>query len=623
MRVLLATAFVAGLSCVTLSWSETAAQTPRAGHVVGHIDGIRFEGEQFHIWGWACQQGNKDSIAIHLYADRSANDRPKGTFVLAGAANLPNETAIDPLCQDHRGKHRFQIDVPNQALSTHQGEKIYVYGIRAAGDVENAALADSGKWQFPGPPVFRAVPAVYPTLSGAYQSSPQHPRIFATQADLKDLATRINSAGTFSSQSFGRLTARIKSDLASNIDWDSVYSGCDIDIYLRAFSIESKGGYAGEIRGEEQLRAATNVRAGAAAPAGAAIVASRLALYAALVKAGATVAADAPTAGQATLLAKKILLAWADHGFRGQNGDFFRKPDQFCNASGKRVFPGALQISRGVIYTIHAQDLLQSLHALSPEEETRLNSFQGAMYDWIRNTRNEEVSVAMKSSHPDEVYSNQTENHLVALLAAARLLDDKPRFNAALYGGDTAIRISLPWTQLFNYVMYGVSDTPLLRITPNSSDDPRQSSAAYSTKIAAPGEINDRFRDLNPLQGIGYPVYTLEHLYDSAEILRIAGLDAYGYRGFRQQSIEMATQYYACYARHAGFYKTVTAENAKACPDCQQYIGKVVNDVESVVLIGAYRFPGNPAITELETAARAEAARQDALDAIRFGRWRE
>ncbi len=623
MRVLLVAVCIAGLFCVTSSWSETAAQNPRPGHVVGHIDGIRFEGEQFHIWGWACQQGNNNSIAIHLYADHAANVTPRGAFVLAGSANLPNEATINQLCQDHGGKHRFQIDVPNQALATYQGQTIYVHGIRAAGDLDDTAIAESGKWQFPNPPVFRSVPAAYPPLSGAYTSSPQHPRVFTIQADLKDLAARINSPGTFSAQNFGRLAARIRNDLASNIDWDATYSGCDIDIYLHAFSIESKGGYAGEIRAEEQLRVATNVRTGASAPAGAAIVAARLALYAALVSAGATAPLGAPTTGEATLLAKKILLAWANHGFRGQNGNFFRKPDQFCNASGKPVFPGALQISRGVIYTIHAQDLLQSLHALSPEEETQLSSFHSAMYDWIRNTRNEEVSLALKSRHPDEVYSNQTANHLVALLAAARLFDDKPRFHAALYGGDAAIPMSLPWTELFNYVMYGVSDTPLIRITPNSSEDPRQSSAAYSTKIVAPGEINDRFRDLNPLQGIGYPVYTLEHLYSTAEIMKIAGLDAYGYRGFRRQSVEMATQYYACYARQAGFYKTVTADNARACPDYQQYIGKVVNDVESVILIGAYRFPKNPAITELEAAARAEATRQDALDAIRFGRWRD
>jgi hypothetical protein len=83
----------------------------------------------------------------------------------------------------------------------------------------------------------------------------------------------------------------------------------------------------------------------------------------------------------------------------------------------------------------------------------------------------------------------------------------------------------------------------------------------------------------------------------------------------------MATQYYACYGKNAGFKKKVTSENARACPDYQQYVGQVVNGLELDIVMGAYRFPGNSAITELEPAAKA-AAGADVLDAIRFGRWR-
>jgi len=38
--------------------------------------------------------------------------------------------------------------------------------------------------------------------------------------------------------------------------------------------------------------------------------------------------------------------------------------------------------------------------------------------------------------------------------------------------------------------------------------------------------------------------------------------------------------------------------------------------------MGAYRFPGNVAITGLDGEAKSQVARQDVLDAIRFGRWR-
>jgi len=53
-------------------------------------------------------------------------------------------------------------------------------------------------------------------------------------------------------------------------------------------------------------------------------------------------------------------------------------------------------------------------------------------------------------------------------------------------------------------------------------------------------------------QGIGYPMFTLERLFDCAEVLRVAGFDSYGYRGLHKQSLEMAMQYYSCFAQGAG-----------------------------------------------------------------------
>jgi hypothetical protein len=326
----------AGLTACLLFWtcSEAVAQNPGVGRVVGHIDGIRFEREQFQIRGWACQQGIKDSIDVHIYADRSAYDTPRGTLVLSGTANLENEPAVDRICQDHGGRHRFQIALPAQVLATYQGRKLYVHGIRKVDGVPNGALDGSGAVECPRPPVFRTVSDSYPSLPGAYISSAQHPRVFTTQADVNDLVQRINSAGTFSARSFGRLANRIKADLASRIDWDATYSGCDIDIYLHGFSIEPRGGYSSEIRTEAHLSAAMGVKPGASAPAGAALVASRLALHAALVKAGAKGPQGAPAADQAIALAKRILLAWAGHGFRDQSGNLRQSTSQFCDGSG-------------------------------------------------------------------------------------------------------------------------------------------------------------------------------------------------------------------------------------------------------------------------------------------------
>jgi hypothetical protein len=181
--------------------------------------------------------------------------------------------------------------------------------------------------------------------------------------------------------------------------------------------------------------------------------------------------------------------------------------------------------------------------------------------------------------------------HLTSQLAVARLLDDKQGFLAALYGGEGASGVNTPWVALFDHVVYGPSDRPLLRVTPNNGPDPLTSKPAYSTPVVAAGKINDRYRNDNPLQGIGYPMGTLEWLFDAAEILRIAGFNPYAYRGAHQQSIEMAAQYYACYGQHVGFYKTVTHDNARACPDYQEYVGRIVNDVEPAVLIRRLSLP--------------------------------
>jgi hypothetical protein len=117
-------------------------------------------------------------------------------------------------------------------------------------------------------------------------------------------------------------------------------------------------------------------------------------------------------------------------------------------------------------------------------------------------------------------------------------------------------------------------------------------------------------------------MFTLERLIDSTEILRLAGFEPYLYRGAHQQSIEMAMQYYACYAKGAGFNKVVTPENSRACPNAAQYYGKVVTSVDRMVLVGAYRFPQNASITGLEAHARSLAlSGAFAADAILFGKW--
>jgi hypothetical protein len=75
------------------------------------------------------------------------------------------------------------------------------------------------------------------------------------------------------------------------------------------------------------------------------------------------------------------------------------------------------------------------------------------MYDVIRAIHNAEFDVNMTWKYSDEVYNNQFVGHLTALLALARVVNDKPRFTAVLDGGAGTGTVKLPWPQLFDHVM--------------------------------------------------------------------------------------------------------------------------------------------------------------------------
>ena len=84
----------------------------------------------------------------------------------------------------------------------------------------------------------------------------------------------------------------------------------------------------------------------------------------------------------------------------------------------------------------------------------------------------------------------------------------------------------------------------------------------------------------------------------------------------------MATEYYACFGKAAGFRGTVTAENSRSCQDTAQYVGKIVNGVDRMVAIGSYRYPRNAAVAAAATAAKlSSSSGAFSLDAILFGKW--
>ncbi len=455
-------------------------------------------------------------------------------------------------------------------------------------------------------------------LSGAYQAATGHPRVFTSAGELQGLARRVSLPGSYSAQRFASLARRIAQDLATDTAWDAAYAGNVLDVYLYAFSYEPR-----DPQQETVLRSALGLPAGSIPPAGAAPVAGRLALYAALAKAGATLPSGAPPPEQAAALARRILLAWTDRGFRDTHGQFLSRAAQFANPDGSvnsvSMTAVGLQVSRGVVYAVQAQDMLTFLGALDSAQAKRASAFHAAMYELIRQALNYRfVEHAWDCDH----YSNHVASQLTGLLATARLLDDKARFEAALHGGDLAYPVVLPWTRFFAQAIYGAGQAPHACYQ-NSGPDGLSSRPFFQTASVAPGEIDDRYRNANPLQGIGYPMFTLQWLYVCAEILRGAGYEPYAYRGPAGQSIELASRFYAAYAKNAGFGDMVTAGNAAGIPDAAQYVGKLVNGADAIMLAAAARFPGDVAFDELEASARPAAAQGVfSADAVSFGLWR-
>src|SRR5215467_3034078 len=243
-RLRLTMAFVVALCGVGSAGIGARAQNSGAARVVTHIDGVFSEGEQPFVMGWACQQGNKDSIDVRIYADRAPHDSPAGTLVLAGRADDESEPGVNNACQDHDGgKHRFKLPLPVTMFAKDRGRKLYAEGIPARGAI--------------------------PPVAGAYKHPSTHPWVFTTRTELEEMAQRINVLNSYSANRFGQLAAQIAHDLATPNDWSVAYSGCKVSVYLFAFSYEPHNGRE-EAWTHDELRLDAQTKA----PMGAAVVAS-------------------------------------------------------------------------------------------------------------------------------------------------------------------------------------------------------------------------------------------------------------------------------------------------------------------------------------------------------------
>ena len=418
------------------------AQDPEAssvGRIVGWLDGIGQDGDHFFLSGWACQQRQAKSIAVQLFA-AAGNGQGPLVPVLAEKANLYSEGPVNEVCQDREATgHRFLIALP---YGENPNSHIAVHGLRVVDGVPNDAIAGSDTKLKPLAGLNLPYPAL-PRLGGSYRNL-THPGVFTTADELRDLVSRINRPASYSMRRFSQFAAQIKTDLASGIDWDVTYSGGNGGVYQYTFSYEPQDHH------EAETRAALRMPPDAKAPAGAAVVASRLALYAAIVKAGAALPAVTPSADEAIKLAKRILLAWADHGFREANGSFLALAS-FTRDGHNRPEAGLnLTLGRGVVYSVQAQDLLQSLGALNASEVRHLNDFHGALFDLIRQSANVFFAGVGFPYSQCSRYTNIATNGVVAMLATARVLNDERKFKAVLYGGDPMVPVLVPWTELFD-----------------------------------------------------------------------------------------------------------------------------------------------------------------------------
>jgi hypothetical protein len=103
-----------------------------------------------------------------------------------------------------------------------------------------------------------------------------------------------------------------------------------------------------------------------------------------------------------------------------------------------------IRLGRRVIYSVHAQDLLESLGVLNADELRRLNAFHGAIFELLRQSENVLYAGVGFPYSDCSRYTNLATNAMVGMLATARLLNDESMVNAVLFGGNHAIPVLVP-----------------------------------------------------------------------------------------------------------------------------------------------------------------------------------
>jgi hypothetical protein len=424
-----------------------------------------------------------------------------------------------------------------------------------------------------------------PQLKGSYQPATANPHVFTTRQKLVEV---LRAEDPLTTAALRRLVSLTRAHLRDGAKFTLPYDGCAVAEYLHRLTYH-----------------------------GATEIASDLALYAYLTNLHMGFG-DLKLAEEAKGMARTILVAWAQKGFR-QNGVFMSDFHSYCDPAGSKD-PAVwmelpLQFGRGMSHWVQAQDLLIGMNALSKGDLATLDTFLDNMFELIRTASN------YRAEHmkPDcSRFSNQVTAQIDAMLAIARLKNDAENFMGAAFGHKDLVLI--PWTLQLQQNIYGNNERPIGCYNP-AKTDPK----LYAEQpTAQPGEVLDRYRAKDD-QPFGYSLGSLMGLVSAATILEQSGYSAYSYAGDHGETLDMSLDYYSYYFIHfASRQRVVVPDTPDSYPGYRQYVGHSVTEDNGAsvegkdvlllpYLVGASIFPRDEKILAVLRAAAAAARPEQPL----------
>lgn len=164
--------------------------------VVGKIEGLQIENNEYFLYGWACYRTSPKAIRVHVY---SGGEYGKGGVHVTSAStvymaedelSLPSMELVKSTgkvtelrCDTTpRGSHRFKIRLSESLLAANQGKSIYVHGISLVPGEKNPLILNSGEFRFP-PPLSAAPTGCLPTSMAKKDTRNTYPTEFLQAQD--------------------------------------------------------------------------------------------------------------------------------------------------------------------------------------------------------------------------------------------------------------------------------------------------------------------------------------------------------------------------------------------------------------------------------------------------------